>query len=223
MKKWVFILSFILGSSSFLFSEVTYLVSLRGEEFEMGNLLEWTTLSETNSQLFSVEKSVNGIDFTNIGEVKAAGFSSVETTYNFLDIQATEPIAFYRLKQIDSYGTGEYSHTILIKKVMPNQFFVRYINTSEVKDKLEIHINAHSDKVLQYEVVSNKHAQVSESMHPLEKGENLVEINFENVPAGIYQVHLKSETESEILVVRKIDTLQNSQQNVASIKKTSEN
>lgn len=77
-------------------------------------LLNWQTSSEHNSKYFGIEKSPDGINFYPIGEVNAAGNSSVVNNYNFPDNQVEE-FNYYRLKSVDIDNRFAYSATILIK------------------------------------------------------------------------------------------------------------
>jgi hypothetical protein len=70
--------------------------------------LQWETATEKNTSYFSVEKSFDGIHFSEIGMVKAYGNSSSLITYKFnMDFNAT---AYYRLKIMDFDGSYTYSN-----------------------------------------------------------------------------------------------------------------
>jgi Secretion system C-terminal sorting domain/Bacterial Ig domain len=71
-------------------------------------LLSWATASEFNSDYFEVLRSNNGIDFTVIGRVEAAGFSAAKLEYTLVDEQPLEGENYYRLKQVDFDGTTEF-------------------------------------------------------------------------------------------------------------------
>lgn len=81
-------------------------------------LLTWSTASEQNSNRFEIEQSNDGISFTKIGQVKAAGNSSIEVVYSFTDaniLRYNSNILFYRLKQVDNDGQFKYSGTRMIR------------------------------------------------------------------------------------------------------------
>ena len=46
----------------------------------------WSTLTEQNTDYFSVRKSTDGIRFTEVGKVTAAGNSSAELNYSYKDV-----------------------------------------------------------------------------------------------------------------------------------------
>lgn len=74
-------------------------------------LLEWQTLQENNTAFFVVERSTDGLSFTAIDSVPAAGQSSVARSYRFTDAwpRVFDRVVLYRLKQTDRNGHFMYS------------------------------------------------------------------------------------------------------------------
>jgi hypothetical protein len=73
------------------------------------NLLQWTTTQEINTSHFNVQRSYDGVEFTNIGTVQAKNISNVTNNYQYTD---TEPLSgknYYRLEIMDKDGYTEYS------------------------------------------------------------------------------------------------------------------
>jgi hypothetical protein len=73
------------------------------------NLLSWTTASEINNAYFCVERSLDGANFTKIGQVNGNGNSAEEIDYEFVDYNVSDQTVYYRLKQVDFDGAHEYS------------------------------------------------------------------------------------------------------------------
>lgn len=72
-------------------------------------ILNWKTAQEEKAKSFEIERSIDGYSWTKIGSVRAAGHSTTAIQYQYID---TNPIAgqsYYRLKQIDTNGSSEYS------------------------------------------------------------------------------------------------------------------
>lgn len=83
--------------------------------------LTWETTSERNSDFFSIERSENGKDFEEIGQLKAAGSSTNSLQYQYIDEQAASRFSgslFYRLRTVDFDGSFEYSDitTVIISE-----------------------------------------------------------------------------------------------------------
>jgi RHS repeat-associated protein len=93
---------------------VTWLY-FKGTNLGNDNLLEWATGSEQNTREFIIERSLNGIGFSDIGSKAAAGNSSITTNYNYTDHNVdrlNSPVLFYRLRQVDMDAHFTYSSII---------------------------------------------------------------------------------------------------------------
>lgn len=71
--------------------------------------LSWSTQQESNSAFFAIERSNDGINWIKIGQVKAAGNSSVVVKYTYTDMSSINATAHYRLKMVDADNKFAYS------------------------------------------------------------------------------------------------------------------
>lgn len=69
--------------------------------------LTWTTKSEANNDYFTIEKSIDGIEWVYLNEVDGAGNSSIELDYHLPDSEPYIGINYYRLSQFDFDGASE--------------------------------------------------------------------------------------------------------------------
>jgi hypothetical protein len=125
--------SFNSGFSGFGVGKISAPVAITGLNFS-GRLvnnfaaLNWTTITETNSRDFDIEKSGDGIFFHSIGSVSAAGNSSASKQYYFNDPAMVNAVQFYRIKQNDILGNYVYSNIIRLQSskagisLWPNPF-----------------------------------------------------------------------------------------------------
>jgi hypothetical protein len=67
--------------------------------------VDWSTVEESASERFEVQRSNDGKNWAVIGSVKAQGTSSVLTNYKFADIAPMNGQNLYRLRMIDVDGT----------------------------------------------------------------------------------------------------------------------
>ncbi|RZL18057.1 MAG: T9SS type A sorting domain-containing protein, partial [Pedobacter sp.] len=72
--------------------------------------LKWSTASESNTTYFEVERSNDGIVFTKIGQLSAAGNASVITSYSFVDVKPLTGNNFYRLKLLNIRNESQLSY-----------------------------------------------------------------------------------------------------------------
>lgn len=197
-------------------AEVTYAKTLNGREHQIGSLLNWSTATEFNNQVFIIEKSVNGIDFQAIGEVEAVGNASSERGYRFLDVGASDKNTYYRLRQVDMDGTASFSETIKITKKLSNNFMVMAMSNTVTNSTFDISIDATIDNEIAYIVKNRQGEVVIESKEELFFGINEISINLTDEAEGTYFVILKVKDEVEKLVIRKVDDEIKAKENVAS-------
>jgi hypothetical protein len=67
-------------------------------------LLSWATASETNASYFEIQKSYDRKNFIEIGKIKAKGFSSTESKYEFSEYSINDNINYYRIYETDNNG-----------------------------------------------------------------------------------------------------------------------
>ncbi|MBK8341356.1 MAG: hypothetical protein IPK99_15840 [Flavobacteriales bacterium] len=75
-------------------------------------LLEWITASETNTDLFILDRSADGAQFTEIGRVPAAGNSQSTLHYAHRDEAPLIGLNYYRLSEVDRDGNLRRSSTV---------------------------------------------------------------------------------------------------------------
>lgn len=104
----------------------------------LAGLLKWTTSQEINVSHFVIEKSTDGINFSPIGTVPAAGNSNVPLHYEFTDRDLYNGINYYRLRIFDrdnrmdsspvrtlDAGTGQFTILIYPNPVKDRTVFIQ--------------------------------------------------------------------------------------------------
>ncbi len=71
--------------------------------------LSWSTASEVNNKLFTIERSGDGVHFSEIGTLPESGNSSTEQHYTYIDEEPLSGINYYRVRQTGF--DGQYSYT----------------------------------------------------------------------------------------------------------------
>jgi hypothetical protein len=132
-------------------------------------LLQWVSASEENSSYFSVEKSADAVNFTEIGTVNAQGTSSNFVSYEFEDNHFNES-SYYRLKMVDKDGTFKYSTLTFLK----NDISVRVISSLDNKGELQINAIVNEDARWNLAVYSLLGQEYLNEKVSLVKGENTI-------------------------------------------------
>jgi hypothetical protein len=87
--------------------------------------LQWETAQEQNSDVFVIERSTDGQNFTAIDRVPAAGNSVLPRRYQYIDKAPPVTLnarSFYRLKQVDKDGRFAYSALVAVQLKVPVTF-----------------------------------------------------------------------------------------------------
>jgi hypothetical protein len=81
--------------------------------------LFWQTNSETNNNFFTVERTRDGSEFSEVGIVSGSGTTSLPHSYKMTDTGPASGTSYYRLKQTDFNGNYTYS---ALRPVVVNAF-----------------------------------------------------------------------------------------------------
>ncbi|MBO9612580.1 MAG: M4 family metallopeptidase [Dyadobacter sp.] len=165
------------------------LVSFDGKNTSEGNVLQWTTSSESRNDYFAIEESSNGKNFIETGRVKGIGDASVANHYSFTDVDFNKGITYYRLKQVDFDGKYAYSRMIAIDA--PSAGHLRFY-PNPVQSALSIElpnlqgnwVNARVINASGQEVLVKEKAVIQNGRLHLQLGK---------LPSGIYQVLLTND------------------------------
>ncbi|MFK7808159.1 MAG: hypothetical protein AB8F74_10205 [Saprospiraceae bacterium] len=212
----LFLLTALFTSSQ---AEVEYIIPLNAKEHKIGNMLEWTTSSEINSHNFVIEKSLDGVDFIDIGLLDAAGMSGEKKGYRFLDMDMNNDRALYRLKQVDLDGRQNYSQTVLLNRLIPNQFSVVAMSRTSFDKTFEVTLDIIADVTMEIKITDLEGNIIQERKEQIEYGLNDIKLDFTDEPIGIYKIAILVKDEEEFLVVQKTDEGEEMPNPVASSRK----
>jgi hypothetical protein len=104
------------------------LLYFEGKAFPSFNNLKWSTASEMNSDYFTIEESLDGIDWKSVGIKSGAGNSNQVLSYSYSVPFSSFNYHYYRLKQTDYDGNFKYYGPISIDNTRTNKKIVKYVN-----------------------------------------------------------------------------------------------
>ncbi|WP_229203412.1 T9SS type A sorting domain-containing protein [Dyadobacter jejuensis] len=93
--------------------------------------LNWATTSESQSNFFEIQRSVDGKDWMALGERSAQGTSTAMVNYDFTDPKPISGKSLYRLKMVDMDGTFAYSRLVSVSLNREMQYAVYPNPTSD--------------------------------------------------------------------------------------------
>lgn len=100
--------------------------------------INWVTETEKNSAFYRVEKSSDGISWSLLQEVTAAGTTQMQQHYSVTDNRINAGSVYYRLRQVDTDGTEELYGPIAANCQLPTNEVAVYPNPSNGSFTLEI-------------------------------------------------------------------------------------
>ena len=79
--------------------------------------INWATANETNNDYFALERSSNGVSFSEITKIKGLGTSVSGQSYEYTDFNTNAENNYYRLAQYDIDGTVHYSDIVAVAPI----------------------------------------------------------------------------------------------------------
>jgi len=80
--------------------------------------LKWNSVMELSSFKYVIQKSHDGRNFSDIGDVPSAGNSNKPIAYSFADKNFTGGVSYFRIKQVDMDGNFEFSKVVYVNKTL---------------------------------------------------------------------------------------------------------
>ncbi len=148
--------------------------------------VSWTTQQEYNTKVFSVERSADGSNWTGIGEVEAAGYSSTPKAYKFSDVAPLAGINYYRVRIIDVDGKQGLTTT---RAVRNNGAAKVGVYPNPASGTANILVNAQSGGSFSVSVF-NRNGQLVAAKQGLQNT-NVVTLDVSNYASGEYIVDVK--------------------------------
>lgn len=91
------------------------LISFNSECLNGKTDLKWTTATETNNNFFTIEFSMDAVNWIILKQINGAGNSTTLLNYSYTDLKSYNSVSYYRLKQTDFDGRFMYSKIIEAK------------------------------------------------------------------------------------------------------------
>ncbi len=184
-------------------------IDLKAYKQQQQVILNWITATEKNTNHFEIERSFDGINFKEIGMLKAKGNSNYLVNYSFTDALTgvtlgSTDIIYYRLKTVDKDGQTNYSKTVSLRwtdqiqntfTVYPNPFnssFTLQVTSDVADGNAKVIVRDITGKELINNVIS------------VALGNNLIDLSLEkSVKPGLYFIELETVNKTSVIKVMK--------------------
>jgi hypothetical protein len=181
------------------------LTYFKGELKDNVAKLEWETSSETNTSKFVVERSVDGVNFSDIASVAAKGNSTSDYTYYYDDNNAiNQPgkVVFYRIRMVDIDAAYKYSNVISISLTDRKEAVI--VSPNPVSGVTKVSLAATGTGNAKWKVIDNTGAVVMQNTLELRPGVNTMTLDMTRLAAGVYYLDVKGNGIEQRVKVQKL-------------------
>lgn len=155
-------------------------------------LLAWQTVTESNTAYFNIQRSADGINFSNIGKTTAAGSNS--NTYHYTDANVTalnRKILYYRLQVVDKNGNSTLSKIVSVNLNQNDQpLFTFYPNP--VHTNMRISVNTEGSNALYISITDVSGKKVFSDNVLVNTSVYTGNINVSNLKSGLYFIEVNT-------------------------------
>lgn len=163
------------------------LISFTGANNNGFNLLKWATVSETNNEYFTLERSIDGINWKEITKIKATGNSLNYKHYQYEDYSfINNEINYYRLKQTDFSGDFEYSNIISIESSENIETYLSDIHPNPTNENIYFNVFTSQSGIANIELIDFMGNSIIKEEQPINSGKNDLKTDMSNLKNGIY-------------------------------------
>jgi uncharacterized repeat protein (TIGR01451 family) len=176
------------------------LKDLKATPMSSSILVTWNTLSEINSDYFTVERSIDGNSFDALGNVTSKGGINTKTAYDFNDkkeVQEGVVTLYYRLKMVDKNGASFYSDKVSVSLPTGDLAISVFPNPAKSELNVSYYLKEASDVTLRVTNITGKEVYSTEV-----KGGQLLQnakVNVSNFPTGVYFLSIKNAGASNVV------------------------
>jgi len=184
------------------------LFDFRGLFSDNKTKLSWKVLSDGQVQYFEIQRSLDGLNFTAIGQVEAQSSSPASAAYIYFDVPDIKGSSnvYYRIKLVNKNGSSAKYSNIISIAFETNGKGKLTIFPNPVKDILELQLYSKSTAKVKIEIFEASGRLINSSNTTVQKGNNVITLDdLTNQPRGLYfvQVYINDEIFREkILLTR---------------------
>jgi hypothetical protein len=187
----------IMGNSATVPVELTSFAANVNNDGDV--ILNWTTATELNNQMFEIERRSEEGQYLMIGYVNGHGTTTENQEYSYVDNTVETGTYFYRLKQIDFLGTYEYSDEIEVEVKGPLTFGLEQNYPNPFNPSTHIKYNIPESGVVKlaiYNMLGEEVAVLVDGM--VEAGFYEVTFDASHLPSGAYFYRLQSDKLNQV-------------------------
>jgi hypothetical protein len=154
--------------------------------------IKWSTASESGNAFFSIERSLNGKEFTPIANIQGAGDSDDVINYSFEDLFPRNGTNYYRLKQTDFNGEFEYSEVkrVMINSIDQSASFNVYPNPVKHGESLKLAYSVSTTQEIEIQIVSASGILIDRSRKIIQVEEKSISLDSSKLKKGLNLIRI---------------------------------
>jgi len=162
-------------------------------------ILNWTTASELNNQMFEIERRSEEGQYLMIGYVNGHGTTTEAQEYSYVDNTVEPGTYFYRLKQIDFLGTYEYSDEVEVEVNGPLTFNLEQNYPNPFNPSTNIKYNIPESGIVKLAVYNTLGEEVAVLVDGMVQA-GFYEVTFDasSLPSGAYFYRLQTDNLNQV-------------------------
>ena len=163
--------------------------------------LKWSVASEGDILQYSVERSINGETFENIGKLSSNNLVDIESNYNFSDNTPANGLNYYRLVLVEKSGKQTFSKTVSVTVSLKNStaFTINNISINNSTMKIGLTSNIQQQiKVLAADVTGRI---LYTDILTVQKGYNTLDRKLSAINTGIYYIKVFT---NEVIITKSV-------------------
>ena len=148
-----------------------------------------------------MERSGDQAAWTKIGSVKAKGYSSTTSNYNYSDKLPLDGGGYYRLKMVDLDGKYKYSRTVAVTTASNSQPLVIYSNPFSDQIRLKINVSRAQNLIMTVSDMLGK-TYINQNYHA-QSGDNFVNLLPNAGGSGMYILRIHGDSYDQTVKLEK--------------------
>ncbi|HEX8516199.1 MAG TPA: fibronectin type III domain-containing protein [Bacteroidia bacterium] len=165
------------------------LIAFSGKNEGTRNKIEWSTMSETNNDFFSVERSEDGSHFENFATKDGAGNSTHKIDYMIYDNAPFNGVSYYRLKQTDFDGKFTYSSIIAIENNL-DEISVSNVHPNPTTNDMSFDFYTPVSGSMHIQVIDYTGRVVSDRFENITEGKSIFNTQIGILAKGVYSLKI---------------------------------
>ncbi len=154
--------------------------------------IQWSTASEIGNAFFTIERSLNGREFTPIANIQGSGNSDNIIHYSFEDLFPRNGTSYYRLKQNDFNGEFEYSEVkrVVISTAEASTTFNVYPNPIKNGEGLNLAYSVSTTQEIEIQIVSASGILIDRSRKIIQVEEKSITLDASKLKKGLNMIRI---------------------------------